>query len=32
MSQADLNDLVRDLNLSEESAELLGFRLKERNF
>jgi hypothetical protein len=32
MSQADLDDLVRDLNLSKESAELLGSRLKERNF
>jgi len=32
MSQGDLDDLVRDLYLSKESAELLGSRLKERNF
>lgn len=31
MSQVDLDDLVRDLNLSKESAELLGSRLQERN-
>ncbi|KAI6647804.1 hypothetical protein LOD99_8519 [Oopsacas minuta] len=30
-SQEDLNDLVRDLDLSKESALLLGSRLKERN-
>jgi hypothetical protein len=29
--QAELNDLVRDLALSKESAELLGSRLKEKN-
>ena len=28
----DLSDLIRDLNLSKESAELLASRLKERNF
>lgn len=32
MSQADLNDLVRDLNLSKKQSELLASRLKERNF
>ena len=32
MSQADLDNLVRDLNLSKESAELLGSRLNDRNF
>ena len=32
MSQADLDDLVRDLNLSKESAELLASRLNDRNF
>lgn len=31
MSQADLDDLVRDLNLSKDSAELLASRLQERN-
>lgn len=31
LSQTDLDDLVRDLNLSKESAELLGSRLKEKN-
>lgn len=30
-TQTELNDLVRDLNLSKESAELLGSRLKEKN-
>ena len=30
-SQADLNDLVRDLNMPKESAELLASRLKEKN-
>lgn len=30
--QEDLDDLVRDLNLPKESAELLGSRLQERNF
>ena len=29
--QAELNDLVRDLNLSKENSELLTSRLKERN-
>ena len=32
MSQSDLDDLVRDLDLPKESAELLGPRLHERNF
>ena len=32
MSQSDLDDLVRDLDLPKESAELLGSRLHERNF
>jgi hypothetical protein len=32
MSQDDLDDLVRDLDLPKESAELLGSRLHERNF
>jgi len=32
MSQCDLDDLVRDLDLPKESAELLGSRLHERNF
>ena len=32
MLQEDLDDLVRDLNLPKESAELLGSRLQERNF
>lgn len=27
----DLSDLVRDLNLSKEGAELLGWRLNEKN-
>lgn len=31
LSQTDLDDLVRDLNLSKESAQLLGSRLKEKN-
>ena len=31
LSQTDLDDLVRDLNLSKESAEILGSRLDERN-
>lgn len=30
-SQKELNDLVRDLGLSKESAELLGSRLKNKN-
>lgn len=30
-SQHELNDLVRDLNLPKNSAELLGSRLKEKN-
>lgn len=30
LSQAELNDLTRDLNLSKESAQLLGSRLRER--
>jgi hypothetical protein len=30
-SQIELNDLVRDLGLSKESAELLGSRLKQKN-
>ncbi|GBN08539.1 hypothetical protein AVEN_142794-1 [Araneus ventricosus] len=30
-SQLKLNDLVRDLGLSKDSAELLGSRLKEKN-
>lgn len=30
-SQPELNDLVRDLDLPKESAELLGSRLKEKN-
>lgn len=29
-NQSELNDLVRDLNLPKESAELLGSRLKEK--
>lgn len=32
MTQNDLDDLVRDLNLSKQSAQLLGSRLQERNF
>ena len=32
MSQSDLDDLVRDLDLPKESAELLGSKLQERNF
>ena len=31
MSQNELNDLARDLNLSKESSELLASRLKEKN-
>ena len=31
-NQDDLSDLIPDLNLSNESAELLASRLKERNF
>lgn len=31
LSQEDLNDLVRDLSLSKEKAELLGSRLKKWN-
>jgi hypothetical protein len=30
-TQNELNDLVRDLNLSKDAAELLGPRLKEKN-
>ncbi|KAI6653894.1 hypothetical protein LOD99_3070 [Oopsacas minuta] len=30
-NQSELNDLVRDLDLPKESAELLGSRLKEKN-
>lgn len=30
-TQNDLNDLVRDLNLTKSNAELLGSRLKEKN-
>ena len=30
--QKGLNDLIRDLNLSQNEAEILGSRLKERNF
>ena len=30
-TQPELNDLVRDLNLPKECAELLGSRLKEKN-
>lgn len=30
-TQAELNDLTRDLNLSKESAQLLGSRLREKN-
>ena len=28
LTQGDLNDIVRDLNLSKKQAELLGFRLE----
>ena len=31
-NQDDLSDLIRDLNLPKESAELLASGLKERNF
>ncbi|BET01804.1 Hypothetical protein NTJ_14621 [Nesidiocoris tenuis] len=31
LTQADLNDLVRDLNLPKDAAEVLGSRLKSRN-
>jgi len=31
LSQGDLNDIVRDLNLSKKEAELLGSRLKDWN-
>jgi len=31
LTQADLNDLVRDLQLSKEKAEVLGSRLKQWN-
>ena len=31
-NQDDLSDLIRDLNLPKESAELLALGLKERNF
>ena len=30
-TQAELNDLVRELDLPKSSAELLGSRLKEKN-
>lgn len=30
-SQSDLNDLIRDLGLPKDSAEVLGLRLKERH-
>ena len=30
LTQAKLNDLTRDLNLSKESAQLLGSRLQEK--
>ena len=30
LTQAELNDLIGDLNLSKESAQLLGSRLKEK--
>ncbi|GFX39053.1 uncharacterized protein TNCV_3426391 [Trichonephila clavipes] len=30
-SQSDLNDLVRDLGLPKDTAEVLGYRLKERH-
>ena len=32
ISQKELNDLVRDLSLSKDSAELLASSLKEKNF
>ena len=31
-NQDDMSDLIRDLNLSKESTELLASHLKERNF
>ena len=31
LTQAELNDLTRDLNLSKESAQLLGWCLKEKH-
>ena len=31
-NQDDLSDLIRDLNLSKQAAELLASLLKERNF
>ena len=31
LTQFQLNDLTRDLNLTKESAQLLGSRLHERN-
>ena len=31
ITQIELNDLIRDLNLSKEKAEILGFRLQEWN-
>ena len=31
LTQADLNDLTWDVNLSKESAQLLGSRLRENN-
>ena len=31
LTPADLSDLIRDLNLSKESAQLLGSRLRENN-
>jgi hypothetical protein len=30
-TQSELNDVIRDLSLPEEKAELLGSRLKEKN-
>ena len=32
LSQADLNDVTQDLNLSKESSQLLGYRLCEKEF
>lgn len=32
LSQPDLNDLARDLNLSKQESEIFGSRMKERNF
>ena len=30
-TQGELNDLIRDLNFSKESSEILASRLKEKN-